>query len=113
MNSHSVKNIGLLPTLTISALLFLTTAYTSNSHAASIQNPTPSATKNMELAYFQVYRNYPRYYYYGPSYYRPGYYYRPGPIYWRGRGPYYGVRCQKNCYVNRYGAVVRCVRSCY
>lgn len=112
MNSHTVKNLGLLPALTVSALLFLTAAYTSNSHAASIQNQIPNA-KNMELAYFQVYRNYPRYYYYGPSHYRPGYYYRPGPVYWRGWGPYYGVRCQKNCYINRYGAVVRCVRSCY
>ncbi|WP_148110505.1 hypothetical protein [Legionella septentrionalis] len=96
--------------LFLSSLLLLIVSFSPTVKAAPSTGYTTGLTASpMVLSYYygpnhprRYYnRNYPRYHY-GPGY--GGYWtnwYRIGP------------RCQKSCFVNRWGNVVRCSRRCY
>ena len=97
MDGYSNKYVRILPVLTLFSLLFLAAGYTSTAHAITVQQE-PIATKQVNVAYFHVYR-------------RSNWRYGPRRYYHRFYRP--GVQCRRNCVVNRYGAVVRCYRRCY
>ncbi len=101
MTNQSLIKTSWLFNLIAVLLIMMSLCLATKSSAATLQN-SPAITKNIQLAYYHHYRHY---------YDRPGW----RNNYWRGRPGYYhsGVRCQRNCIVNRWGRVIRCNRYCY
>lgn len=111
MEKHLSKTLSRLPSLVASAVLLIGIGYHGTAQAKMEQETLlASANKPMQLAYHHGYSR-------GgccvaPQYYQVRYY-NPAPVVWPFWGPFYGVQCQKSCYVKRHGTVVRCVRTCY
>ncbi|CDZ79107.1 hypothetical protein BN59_03424 [Legionella massiliensis] len=83
--------------LILKIIVCLAVLLASLAQANSIPQHTGATSKTIDLAYFRVYRV------------QPGWWY--GPYLFPGR--VYNHSCSKSCVYNRYGAVIRCTRTCY
>ena len=106
MKTHISLHHLLLSALTMTMVFVLAATFSSPLRAATVQTYNGNSAKPITVAWYRdrVYR--PAY---GPGYgYRGGYNrYNNGWIGW-GRP---GYRCQKRCFYDRWGNVVRCVRQ--
>ena len=89
-NNNNMNTIKLLLSFVISSLLFISLLTYPAITQAGIEDKGPKATKNVELAYFRVFRFRPEWRYHGPGYFR----------------------CVNRCQMNIYGMVVRCKKRC-
>lgn len=99
MKTKTSRILTFVPALVMSLFLL---ASAQAVRADTVTAPGIShAIDGKQVSYYWGYRHRG---YWGPRYYRP---------YWGGWRPAYGVRCNRVCNFNRWGAPVNCVRRCW